>query len=165
MRWWPIVLLAVLPALAQPHYLVPDSAAHVAWVRSLVYDRDIQFANDYARLGMIDREGDIAFGAPTARGRPGNPFGIGSALVWAAPVGTAAVAAAIAHAAGAAVATDGFGTLLRSRFNAARDGIRARRVLLLAALGIFYRTRCRQPTLVLWAALLALRCRIRAASA
>lgn len=99
-----------MPALAQPHYLVPDSAAHVAWVRSLVWDRDIDFANDYARLGMIEREGAIAFGAPAAGGRAGNPFGLGSAVVWAAPVALAGVLARIAAAAGSAVATDGFGT-------------------------------------------------------
>ena len=111
-RWVPLVALLLMPALSQPHYLVPDSAAHVAWVRSLLFDRDIEFANDYARLGMIEREGDIAFGAQTRRGHAGNPFGLGSAVLWAVPVAIAGLVARIAAASGAAVATDGFGTLL-----------------------------------------------------
>jgi hypothetical protein len=110
--WLALAALLCMPALSQPHFLVPDSAAHVAWVRSLFFDGDIDFANDYARLGMIEREGDIAFGAPTERGHAGNPFGMGSAFVWAAPVALARLVAQIAAASGARVATDGFGTLL-----------------------------------------------------
>jgi hypothetical protein len=102
--------LVLLPLAAQFFYLVPDSAGHVAWLHSLVWDRDVDFANDYARLGMIDREGNIAFGAPTPRGRPGNPFGLGSALVWMPAAAVAALLARLAHATGADVATDGFGT-------------------------------------------------------
>src|SRR5262245_49757095 len=60
---------------------------------------------------MVDREGAIAFGAPTATGRRGNPFGLGSALLWAPSVAGAALLARVAAAAGAPIATDGFGTL------------------------------------------------------
>lgn len=104
-----ILCLLLLPA-AQFHYLVPDSAGHVVYVRSLLWDGDFDFGNDYARFGMIGREGDILFGETTAHGKPGNPFGIGSALLWMPGVFAARVALAIAAAAGAAVATDGFGT-------------------------------------------------------
>src|SRR5262249_1848342 len=64
-----VVVLVALVALRPPHYLVPDSAGHVAWARSLLWDRAVDFSNDYARLGMIDREGTIQFGATTGRGR------------------------------------------------------------------------------------------------
>jgi hypothetical protein len=102
-----LAALWLLPWAALPHYLVPDSAGHLAWLRSLLYDRDIDFANDYTLLGMIDREGTAAFGATTATGRRGNPFGIGSALAWAPGAALAAGIGAVTGAAG-----DGRGTLM-----------------------------------------------------
>jgi hypothetical protein len=48
------IAVALLVA-AQFFYLVPDSAGHVAWVRSLIWDRDVDFSNEFARFGMIDR--------------------------------------------------------------------------------------------------------------
>ncbi|UCE02871.1 MAG: hypothetical protein JSW67_01320, partial [Candidatus Latescibacterota bacterium] len=100
----------LLLLLSQPHYLVPDSAGHVAWVRSLVWDADFDFANDYERLGMIERETSIEFGATTAAGRRGNPFGIGTGLVWLPFVLAQALLSRVASALGADVTTDGFGT-------------------------------------------------------
>jgi hypothetical protein len=105
--------LVLLPLVAETQYLVPDSSGHVAWVRSLLWDQDVDFANDYARFGSIEREGAILFGARTPAGHAGNPFGMGSALLWMPCVLAGAlvawIAAAVAHA---GVATDGFGTLI-----------------------------------------------------
>ncbi len=75
-----LALLALI-VFAQIHYIVPDSAAHIAYARSLLWDRDVDFYNDYRRLGMIDREEGIEFGAVVKETRkPGNPFGVGSAI-------------------------------------------------------------------------------------
>ncbi|UCH84640.1 MAG: hypothetical protein JSW50_02800, partial [Candidatus Latescibacterota bacterium] len=90
--------------------LIPDSAAHIAYARSLLWDADLDFTNDYQRLGSIESEPGIAFGALTEAGRPGNPFGIGSAVLWLPFVAIVAVLGFAASAAGFNVATDGFGT-------------------------------------------------------
>jgi hypothetical protein len=82
----------------------------VAWCRSLVWDRDLDFDNDYARLGMIEREAGIDFAVVTPAGRRGNPFGLGAALLWTPFVAVEAVLARAAAAAGWDVASDGFGT-------------------------------------------------------
>lgn len=108
------VLLAIalasvgLPLLGRSIYLVPDSAGYLVWAHSLFWDRDLDFSNDYARFGALDREGDIAFAVETSIGRRGNPFGMGSALLWAPWL---AVAAIISHLVPGA-STDGFGNLL-----------------------------------------------------
>jgi hypothetical protein len=103
-------LLALL-AVAQFHYVVPDSAAHVAYARSLLWDGDVDFYNDYRRLGMIDREEGIEFGAVVAETRrPGNPFGMGSAILWLPFVAGAALVAKLFAAVGANASTNGFGT-------------------------------------------------------
>jgi hypothetical protein len=105
-----LVLLA-LTVFAQTHYIVPDSAAHIAYARSLLWDGDVDFSNDYRRLGMIDREEGIEFGAVVKETRkPGNPFGIGSAILWLPFVAAAALLAKLFAALGAGVPTNGFGT-------------------------------------------------------
>ena len=105
-----IVLLALV-LFAQIHYVVPDSSAHVAYARSLLWDRDVQFLNEYMRLGMIDREEGIEFGAVVKETRkPGNPFGLGSAILWLPFVAAAALLASLLAALGAGVTTNGFGT-------------------------------------------------------
>ena len=106
-----MLALLALVVFAQIHYIVPDSAAHVAYARSLLWDRDVQFLNDYMRLGMIDREEGIEFGAVVKETRkPGNPFGLGSAVLWFPFVTAAALLANLFSALGAKVTTNGFGT-------------------------------------------------------
>lgn len=104
------LLPLVLLPLAHFHYLVPDSAGHVAYVRSWLWDADVDFDNDYARFGMTAREGAILFGETTPRGKPGNPFGAGSAVLWLPGVLVARGVCALAAAVGAPVETDGFST-------------------------------------------------------
>jgi len=104
------VALLVLALLTQIHYLVPDSAAYVSYARSILWDGDVDFSNDYARLGMIEREAGIEFGSVTRAGKPGNPFGLGASLLWLPFVALAALLAFLAALFGVNVATDGFGT-------------------------------------------------------
>jgi hypothetical protein len=105
-----LALLALI-VIAQFHYVIPDSAAHVAYARSLLWDGDFDFFNEYRRLGMIDREEGIEFGASVqATRKPGNPFGMGSGLLWLPFLALAGLLAKLFAAGGADVATDGFGT-------------------------------------------------------
>jgi hypothetical protein len=103
--------LGCLLVFVHTHYLVPDSAGYIAYARSLIWDADVDFANDYAGLGMIEREEDIEFGAVTRAGKPGNPFGMGCALLWLPFVVLAAGLAWLLAAAGVSVATNGLGTM------------------------------------------------------
>jgi hypothetical protein len=107
------LLLAVttgLALLAQFTYLVPDSAGYLSWGRSLLWDADINFTNEYARYGMIQQEGAIQFGAEAVPGRPGNPFGLGTGLLWMPFLGLGALLAQLFKAFGVGVGVDGFGT-------------------------------------------------------
>ena len=104
------IALVVLFLFVKPLYVVPDSAAYLAYARSMLWDRDVDFDNDYARLGMVDLGvGGSELGARTSTGRRGNPFGIGAAILWLPFLIIAAIVVKIAALLGANVATDGFG--------------------------------------------------------
>lgn len=104
------IALVLLYVCVQPLYVVPDSAAYMAYARSIVWDLDIDFDNDYARLGMVETGlGGSQLAARTETGKRGNPFGIGTALLWLPFIGVTALAMKLAALFGAAVATDGFG--------------------------------------------------------
>jgi hypothetical protein len=105
------LVLFTLLLIAQFHYVVPDSAAHIAYARSLLWDRDVDFSNEYRRLGMLDREEGIEFGAVVKETRkPGNPFGMGSAILWLPFLMVTALVAKLFAAGGAEVSTNGFGS-------------------------------------------------------
>jgi hypothetical protein len=102
--------LVVLFLFVKPLYVVPDSAAYLAYARSILWDGDVDFANEYARLGMVDLGvGGSELGARTDTGKRGNPFGIGAALLWLPFVAVTAIVVKIAALLGAGAATDGFG--------------------------------------------------------
>ncbi len=89
------ILLAVLAGYLlffRTTFLVPDSSGTYAWSRSLLFDADLDFANEFARLGSIPGDDSIRFHAPSATGRPGNPFGMGAGLLWTPYVLVAQVA-------------------------------------------------------------------------
>ncbi|MBI5019003.1 hypothetical protein HZB58_01895 [Candidatus Gottesmanbacteria bacterium] len=52
-----------------------DGIFYYSWLRSIVVDTDLHFANEYARQGVSQ--------PPAADGRPGNKYSIGPALFWA----------------------------------------------------------------------------------
>src|SRR5262245_21948746 len=75
--------LLTLVVLAQFHFVVPDGAGYVAYAHSLLWDGDVSFENEYQRFGTIDRESGIDLGAVVPEtGYRGNPFGMGSAVMW-----------------------------------------------------------------------------------
>ncbi len=57
-----------------------DGRYYVAWLRSVVVDRDIDFTNDYAMLKIE--------GHKTQLGYPANKYPIGPALLWLIPFAT-----------------------------------------------------------------------------
>lgn len=79
------ILLAVVAGYLlffRTTFLVPDSGGTYAWSRSILFDGDVDFTNDFARLGSIPGDDSIRFHALVGSGRPGNPFGMGAGLLW-----------------------------------------------------------------------------------
>jgi hypothetical protein len=76
-----VVALALLVATLLGHdfRLTSDGVDHFVYLRSLWVDRDLDLANDYARVSP--RGGSVD--PPTTLGRTGNLHPIGPALVWA----------------------------------------------------------------------------------
>ena len=80
------VLYAIVAlALLNPTLHGRDGFCNYAPLRSLLFDGDLDYRNDYA---LFDRAtgGAFAFGSipiEAATGRPGNRYGVGSAALWA----------------------------------------------------------------------------------
>jgi hypothetical protein len=97
-----LLLLLALPALAQLHLagsrLSGDGIMYYVYVRSLVKDADVDFANEYAHYGRLDRE-DLR--VPTVTGLRRSIFAVGPGLMWVpfflAGEGVARVQAARGH--------------------------------------------------------------------
>ena len=77
------LLLLALPALAQLHLagsrLSGDGIMYYVYVRSLVKDGDVDFTNEYAHYGRLDRE-DLR--VPTRTGLRRSIFAVGPGLMW-----------------------------------------------------------------------------------
>ena len=86
-----VMLAAYLTAtLAFPkpggRIVVGDATHHFVQLRSLVFDRDLSFKNDYMRMyGLREEvpETDFIFSDPTPTGLVRNYMPIGPALLWA----------------------------------------------------------------------------------
>jgi hypothetical protein len=80
---WTALLLLALPALAQLHLfgsrLSGDGIMYYVYVRSLVKDGDLDFSNEYAHYGRLERE-DLR--VPTATGLRRSIFAVGPGLMW-----------------------------------------------------------------------------------
>ena len=107
MLWRPTVAIVLLATVATPFLLQPwvtsDGIGHYSYVRSLVFDHDVDFRNEFAhyntvssRFGPPTLEGDeaspsrhvclnpvIETPVRTATGLTWNPWPVGSALLWA----------------------------------------------------------------------------------
>lgn len=108
------VLFAVLyvaALAAQPNrqrYVDGDAIQYYAYLRSLVFDRDLDFSNDYVALYGAGPESSGWLREQTPAGRPRNMMSIGPAILWS-PFYLAVVAAgAVAARLGVPVTIDGF---------------------------------------------------------
>lgn len=70
-----LALAVLITGVIQPTFGA-DSPGYYSYLRSLAFDRDLDFANEYEALGGTRRL------TPTATGRMPNPYSIGPAIVW-----------------------------------------------------------------------------------
>ena len=100
------ILLLCLPLLHLRAYrLRGDGMWYYAYARSLAFDRDLDFTNEYRRLGV-----DQFRGSQPVRetGLPRNTFPIGAGLLWIPFVALGHVGAGIRNLHGQSTAYDGF---------------------------------------------------------
>jgi hypothetical protein len=84
--------------------LQSDGFYYFAYLRSLAFDHDVDFANDYRLLGLGDKT--YLFG-PTVTGHAHSAWTIGPAIVWAPFFAGGHLVAGALHARGSDVAVDG----------------------------------------------------------
>lgn len=108
-----VAFLLTLP-LVTPKIRGADEIEYFSYLRSLAFDRDVDFANEYRHFHDRDPQGLAGFRATflerrePATGRPINFAPMGSALFWAPFFGLAHLGVIAARALGAEVAADGF---------------------------------------------------------
>jgi hypothetical protein len=108
-----LVLFVLTLPLVTPAIRGADEIEHFSYLRSLVFDHDLEFGNEYAHFYERDPAGLSGFKAtfldlrePT--GRHINFAPLGSALLWSPFYLLAHLGVMVARAAGSAVAADGF---------------------------------------------------------
>ena len=84
--------------------LQSDGFYYFAYLRSLAFDRDVNFMNDYRMLGLGDK---TYLFQPTRRGHAESAWTIGPAIVWSPFFAVGHVTAQRLRASGVDVATDG----------------------------------------------------------
>jgi hypothetical protein len=84
--------------------LQSDGFYYFAYLRSLAFDHDVNFMNDYRMLGLGDK---TYLFQPTATGHAESAWTIGPAIVWSPFFAVGHVAATRLRASGVDVATDG----------------------------------------------------------
>lgn len=112
---WTLIaaLLLTLP-LVTPKIRGADEIEYFAYLHSAVFDRDLDFENEYAHFYALDPTGLAGFKATfldrreALTGRPINFTPLGTALLWAPAYLLAHGGVGVARALGAAVAADGF---------------------------------------------------------
>src|SRR5687768_10721328 len=85
--------------------LQSDAFYYFAYLRSIAFDRDVDFTNDYQVLGLSDKA--YLWQPPTATGYAHSAWTIGPAIVWAPFFGGGHLAALRQASLGLPVATDG----------------------------------------------------------
>ncbi|MEO5819304.1 MAG: hypothetical protein ABIT71_02265 [Vicinamibacteraceae bacterium] len=85
--------------------LQSDAFYYFAYLRSIAFDGDVDFTNDYPLLGLSDKA--YLWQPPTATGYAHSAWTIGPAIVWAPFFGGAHLAAGRQASLGLPVATDG----------------------------------------------------------
>jgi hypothetical protein len=84
--------------------LQSDGFYYYAYLRSLAFDHDVDFTNDYRMLGLGDK---AHLFRPTRTGHAQSAWTIGPAIVWSPFFAVGHLAATRLHAAGVDVSTDG----------------------------------------------------------
>jgi hypothetical protein len=84
--------------------LQSDGFYYFAYLRSLAFDRDVDFTNDYRMLGLGDK---TYLFQPTKTGHAESAWTIGPAIVWSPFFAAGHVVATRLHAQGVDVSTDG----------------------------------------------------------
>ena len=109
-----IVLFALLLPLANPRVAATDEVQYYVYLRSLRFDGDLDFANDYARFNELNPQSGIdASLLQPNRIRPktglyGNIAPIGSAIMWSPFFLLADGLVRVGNMFGAAIPADGF---------------------------------------------------------
>ena len=85
--------------------LQSDAFYYFAYLRSIAFDRDVDFTNDYPLLGLSDKA--YLWQPPTVTGYAHSAWAIGPAILWAPFFGGAHLAALRQQGQGLQVATDG----------------------------------------------------------
>ena len=85
--------------------LQSDAFYYFAYLRSIAFDRDVNFTNDYPLLGLGDKA--YLWQPPTVTGYAHTTWAIGPAIMWAPFFGGAHLAALRQQGQGVQVATDG----------------------------------------------------------
>jgi hypothetical protein len=93
-----------------------DAVHYYVYLRSAVFDRDLQFRNEYVQIyGLRGGEADTEWiYAPTATGHTRNLMSVGPAIVWSPLFLAVTAAVALGNAAGLNYPLDGFGRLFQA---------------------------------------------------
>ncbi|HEX6289936.1 MAG TPA: hypothetical protein VFZ66_12140, partial [Herpetosiphonaceae bacterium] len=107
-----IVVFALLLPLFTPRIYAVDSVEYYVYLRSLFFDGDLDFTNDYARFHALNPEAGIQGGLLDKRdpttGKPINVAPVGAAILWAPAFLLAHGGVLVARALGSSVAADGY---------------------------------------------------------
>ncbi len=107
-----LLTFTLLLPLFTPRLYATDSVQYYAYLRSLFFDGDLDFANEYARFHELNPGAGVA-GAlsekidPTT-GKPINVAPVGSAILWTPTFVVAHGAVLLARLAGSNIAADGY---------------------------------------------------------
>ncbi|MCX7625391.1 MAG: hypothetical protein N2Z21_04190 [Candidatus Sumerlaeaceae bacterium] len=112
-RWLIGLLLVTVVFVTRPSIHGNDGVQNYAYLRSILFDGDLDFTNEYAhyfsRAASWFDEKQIPRDECT--GRPINLYGVGSAIVWAPWVLLFHAVGLLAHKAGLAISLDGYSPL------------------------------------------------------
>lgn len=109
-----LLTFVLLLPLFTPRLYATDSVQYYVYLRSLFFDRDLDFSNDYARFNQLNPDAGIQRGLldpdkhEPLTGRPLNVAPIGSAVLWAPVFLLAHAGVLLAQQLGSPVAADGF---------------------------------------------------------
>lgn len=108
-----LLLAAAFLLLLRPSIRGNDGVQNYAYLRSLLFDGDLDFTNEYAHYQTRHPEWFNHKEIPRdpVTGRPINLYGVGNALLWAPWVLAAHAAGHLANALGASLVLDGYSRL------------------------------------------------------